>query len=253
MPSHYDTSIIDNYVKKRDYVIHFTHIPTGAIVSFPAFLTSFTDTYTSSWDETSVFGRMDQIFTFKQTTRSISFSIDIPCADEEESKRFLVDLRRLSRFLYPTYENDRSATTMTKAPLIRIKFANFISADAEGTGSKGLLGVIKDISIAPVVDAGFFDPGTELYPKTYKLQVPFDVIHERYPGNPIDVPAGTGEAEVQSSDDKKVAVSLDVGEISFNNTSTVSGEVLIDPESEYQFTPTKKKETAAAEAEVLKG
>jgi len=241
MPSHYDTSIIDNYVKKRDYVIHFTHIPTGAIVSFPAFLTSFTDTYTSSWDETSVFGRMDQIFTFKQTTRSISFSIDIPCADEEESKRFLVDLRRLSRFLYPTYENDRSATTMTKAPLIRIKFANFISADANGTGSKGLLGVIKDISIAPVVDAGFFDPGTELYPKVFKLQVPFDV------------PAGTGEAEVQSSDDKKVAVSLDVGEISFNNTSTVSGEVLIDPESEYQFTPTKKKETAAAEAEVLKG
>jgi len=211
MASHYDTSIIDNYVKKRDYVIHFTHIPTGGIVSFPAFLTSFTDTYTSNWDSTSVFGRMDEIFTFKQTTRSISFSIDIPCADEEESAKVLKDLRKLSRFLYPTYENDRNATTMKKAPLIRIKFANFISRTVDGNDRRGLLGVVRNISITPEVEPGFFDPDTKLYAKVYKLQVPFDVIHESYPGNPADVPAGTGEPEVQTTTKNQPNIKQDTG------------------------------------------
>ena len=186
--SSYDGSIIQTYTNKRDYIIYFTHVPTDRQVSFPAFLTSFQDNFTSDWESTSVFGRMDQIFTYKQTTRSISFGITIPCLDLKDSKIKTDALRTLTKFLYPTYIDITNATTIKKAPLMRIKFANFISSNDDGEDAKGLLGVVKNIKIEPDVQSGFFDPEDGLYPKAYKLDVPFDVIHETYPGNPANMP-----------------------------------------------------------------
>jgi len=186
--SSYDGSIIQTYTNKRNYIIYFTHVPSDRQVSFPAFLTSFQDNFTSEWEQTSVFGRMDQIFTYKQTTRSISFGITIPCLDLKDSKIKTDALRTLTKFLYPTYIDITNATTIKKAPLMRIKFANFISSSDDGEDAKGLLGVVKNIKIEPDVKSGFFDPEDGLYPKAYNLDVPFDVIHETYPGNSINLP-----------------------------------------------------------------
>jgi hypothetical protein len=178
----YDNGPLATYVKEKDYVIHISHVPTDRTVSFPAFLTSFEDTFSSEWGTESVFGRMDQIYTFQQTSRSISVTIEIPSADQKEAEQNLSNVRELTKFLYPTYQNTYNATTISKAPLVRIKFANLIGTNIDGLGPRGLLGKLNGASVTPNNDAGYFDPGQMLYPKVLTLDLKFDVIHERNPG-----------------------------------------------------------------------
>ena len=60
----------DGYAAKG-YTLDFLHLPSNEQHSFKAFLTQFADNFTSQFSETSVYGRMDNIYTFKQTTRQI--------------------------------------------------------------------------------------------------------------------------------------------------------------------------------------
>tara|TARA_R110002074_G_scaffold251741_4_gene423346 strand:+ start:18404 stop:19264 length:861 start_codon:yes stop_codon:yes gene_type:complete len=173
---------------QKNYNIYFTHVPTNTTVRFPAFITAFDDSYASTWNPTPVFGRADEILTFQRTSRTISFSFDMPAASLEEAKRNLSDVRLLTRMLYPTYETDGFATTLKKAPLIRIKFANMIGLGPDGiggTGNSGLLGALQGFSVSPKIDVGtgFFDPEPgRLYPKVLNGKCTFKVLHEEDPG-----------------------------------------------------------------------
>jgi hypothetical protein len=211
MQGSYDPSPILHYVKKKGYAIQFYHVPTDSSVAFPAFLTSFTETYNSNWNPVSVFGRMDPIYSFQQTSRSISFAIDIPSADVAEAKANLESVRFLTKFLYPTYQNKRNATTISKAPLIRIKFVNLIGRGADGNGG-GLLGKIQSVNVNPDIQAGFFDPQQVLYPKILKLDITLDVIHESNPGGWSIVPTTpTKKPETKpTSDDPKLGSPMDL-------------------------------------------
>jgi len=187
MKGSYDASPILTYTKRKGYLIHFFHVPTDTSVQFPAFLTSYSDNYNSSWNPTSVFGRMDPIQSFQQTSRSISFAIDIPSADQAEAKANLENVRLLTKFLYPTYQNKRNATTITKAPLVRIKFVNLIGQGLDGKG-RALLGKMQTVAVNPDIEAGFFDPQQMLYPKVLKLDISFDVLHEYNPRGYESIP-----------------------------------------------------------------
>jgi hypothetical protein len=178
----YNKSIIDAYVKKKKYYISFTHVPTAKSTSFPAFLKSFSDNYNASWNEESVFGRMDPIYTYQITTRNISFSIAIPSADEVEAEANLSNVRELTKYLYPTFQNNKNATTISKAPLVRVKFSNLIGKGSDATGG-GLLGKIQSVAVNPNVEVGFFDLGLRLFPKELSLDIEFDVLHETDPAS----------------------------------------------------------------------
>ena len=64
---------------------------------------------------------------------------------------------------------------------MRVKFANLI-ASANGTGEDakdgGLLGWIDGINLQPQIDQGFIIQGKTHYPKTYKLSIKLNVLHE---------------------------------------------------------------------------
>ena len=70
--------------KGTGHVITITHLATSVTVSFPALLTEYSDNFISKWDATTVYGRMDDIYNFKQTTRSITIAWDTPSADSVE-------------------------------------------------------------------------------------------------------------------------------------------------------------------------
>jgi len=189
----YTDAPIQTYAVQKGYNILFERVPTGDTVSFPAFLTSFEDSYNSSWGKDSIYGRTEAIHLFQQTNRTISFAIAIPSASEQEAADNLASVRNLAKFLYPTYKKIGRANIIDKTPLIRIKFANLVGRGADGIGSGRLLGVIKTISISPVIEDGFFDPMKSLYPKTLNLSISFDVIHDQSPtsfpaeGEPVNL------------------------------------------------------------------
>jgi len=151
-----------------------------SVVSFYAFIKSFSDNMTSNWNEEQVYGRPDLIGTFQSTTRKISLSFDVPAGDIIEAKINLDYINKVKQFMYPAYSSNTANNTSTnalslaKSPLVRIKFANFIQ---NGDG-KGLLGWINSFSATPVIDMGMFNENKFLYPKVYDVSLEFTPQHE---------------------------------------------------------------------------
>jgi hypothetical protein len=203
--------------------LKFTGVHINKSIEFLAFVESFSQNFTSTWNSENVYGRNDPIGTFQGTQRKISISWTIPSGNEKEAMNNLERASSLTQLVYPTYSkggppvstesetvqsSDKvlytsNALTLSKAPLIRLKYANLIN-DASGI-HEGLLGWIDGISWTPVIEMGFFEGFEGLYPKAITMSVEFSVIHEHdlgwlpdgstggfddIPGFPFDGPEG---------------------------------------------------------------
>jgi len=120
---------------KKQYV-SFLHVPSDSSVFFKAFITSFNETYTSTWKSEQVFGRADQIHSFVQTGRNINLSLMVPAASESEAFENLGKVQKLVQFLYPNYEHLQEAQTISQGPLIRLKVMNMLQ-DMSDAGIPG--------------------------------------------------------------------------------------------------------------------
>lgn len=172
----------EKIAENKGQVIKFIHIATSTTVSFPAFLTEYSDSYTVSWGEEQIFGRNDPIKPYQSTTRSISIAFDVLSHSMVSAKNNLSKYTTLTKMLYPVYTPplngaDKSLGRTIKAPpLIRIKFVNMIQS-ADGDGS--LLGCISGFSYSPTQDAGFFvEADGSLFPKHFNISFSFAPQHE---------------------------------------------------------------------------
>lgn len=86
-------------------VIHFRHVPTGLTCEFKAFIEDYQDTFESEWNTQDVFGRMDDIQTFKRTKRVISISWTVPSHSEEEAISNFNEIAKMNTMQYPVYED----------------------------------------------------------------------------------------------------------------------------------------------------
>ena len=201
----FNFSATDGIANQAEAVISFMHVPSGRDVYFKAFITTFSDTLSPSYNEETVFGRTDPIYTFKNTTRSISLNWKVPAESYSEAYENLGKAQTLAQMVYPNYSNIDNALTLSQTPLVRLKVMNLLSKTgqvaspenpAEGTSDKtkfkgyrstadstrGALGVIKSITILHNLenfDAGvlYVGPNTVL-PKLIEINISFDVIHE---------------------------------------------------------------------------
>jgi hypothetical protein len=177
----YTTDASDT-LEAKGQVLEFYQTFSGASVSFKAFLKTYNETYASRWTPTNVLGRPDPIQTYQGTSRNLSLGWIVPAFSLEEAESNLVRTSTLARMLYPEYSKLDSASTMSKGPLIKIKFANLIFDASKGPSgdvrTSGLLGVITNFTWQPVMDEGFFDPDNKLYPKNISISVSFSVLHQ---------------------------------------------------------------------------
>ena len=145
-----------------EYLLKFQHIPTGHDVTFPGWVTQFDDQYSSQWNSTPTYGRMDPLATFQRTTRTISLGFDVVAANVVEARVNLDNISKFIRFLYPTYTgNEREAqNTLSGGPLLGFKWTNLVS-DKGSTPGGMLYGYTNGFTYSPnIADGGFLtDPG----------------------------------------------------------------------------------------------
>ena len=198
-----DTST--KYAQDMGAMLEFMSMIDGSLVQFKAFLTTFSQDFSSTWNTETVFGRVDPIPTFSNTTRKIQLAWDIPAYGIEDAMNNLAKCQSIIQMMYPNYQegaafnynNDGSPTSYTKAntlskpPLIKVKFANLIANSftaSENGGSvdtAGLLGWADGVSWQPNLEAGMFvnklTDRAAFFPKMISLSMNFNVLHQGTP------------------------------------------------------------------------
>ena len=115
------------------------HIATGKGVTFTSYyLTEFQDNISTKYSETPVYGRMDPIVNYQGTTRKIAVGPEITKAAlgaEAKDKNLSVakmytalhgKISDLKTMQYPVYEDEFSAMTIQRPPLVTVELANLI-------------------------------------------------------------------------------------------------------------------------------
>ena len=174
-----------------------THVATGHIVNFKKFaLRTFSDDIATAYSETPVYGRMDPIKTYKGTTRKIKLGIDlIPGGNSAVAASDLAAVSKLMSFQYPVYEQFDNALSLSRPPLVRVKFQNYIRHQSSDR-TDGLLCAMEgcsyspfdkfDLGSAPNVDTPATADGAEttekhLLPQRISVDFGLTVLHE----NPV--------------------------------------------------------------------
>ena len=169
--------------KGSNCLIKFTGVSTGVRVEFPAFITEFSDSFTTTFSPETVYGRMDPIQTYQGTTRKISLAFDVLSPDENLAKENMFKYSQLVQMLYPVYSEPLYGTlgkgrTLKAPPLIRIEFMNLVKNNALFSEEPGLLGIMDGVTFNPNREAGFFTQNNELLAKHFNLSLNFEPLHE---------------------------------------------------------------------------
>jgi len=209
---HLSPATTDGLANQAEAVLSFFHVPSESDVFFKAFITTFAESYSCDWNPDTVFGRTDPIYTFKNTTRTITLGWKIPAETISEAYENLGRLQKLTQFLYPNYaEIGNSSTVLTQSPLVRIKLMNLMQkskpesvAMTQGVNattlfqnyistnnpSEGLLCVINGMNVVHNLenpDAGVVQTATNtILPKLIEVNMDIAVIHESTLGWDID-------------------------------------------------------------------
>lgn len=171
--------IFKNISKSGGFDLVITHLPTLVTVSFPGFITNFSDTYNADFSSEKVYGRMDPIVTYNGTGRQVSAVFDVIAESLEAAKENMQKFAIFSKMMYPKFARvDESDTLSLKSPpLLKIRYANLIK---DAFSDDGLLGAARSADMTPSFEHGFFAPVDEpgvLYPKKYSIDVSFEVLH----------------------------------------------------------------------------
>ena len=195
-------SAIKTYADTTGSKLIFNSLILPVEVEFYAFVTSFGQSFASTWNSEQVYGRNDPIGNFQGTARTLNLSWDVPSANLGEAKANLEKMDTLAKMLYPAYSKANytaddgttvgsNALSLSKAPLIRLKYANLIKDQGSIIAPTGLLGWIGNLSWTPVIEMGMFTANEELFPKVISLAIDFTVQHEHVLGHTpgSDLPA----------------------------------------------------------------
>ena len=142
--------------KDEFFKIHIKHLATSNKVKFEGWVTEFADNFSSTWNSTPVYGRMDPLVTFQNTKRDIKLSFDVVSDSNAAARANLVRINELISFLYPVYkESSRGVqSTLNAAPLIGLRWTNLINNSAGN--SPELIGYLDGINYAPDMGEGGF-------------------------------------------------------------------------------------------------
>lgn len=161
---------IDPYIaslEESGYIVEFLHVPSGKLWMFPSWITEHSDTWTSEWSSETVFGRGDQIGTYKGTTRKITLGLQIPSFSVREAHANMHQLEHMAAAMYPNYERrlatDANSLSISGSPIMKVKWANIIQDAAAENGTLsaaegGLACWMDSLNITFDMSAGFHHP-----------------------------------------------------------------------------------------------
>jgi hypothetical protein len=98
---------MENYLE-RDYMPFYFHdIRTNEIIAFHAFLDAVSDSFDADYNESEGFGRVDKVYTYKSTNRSITLSFRLVALDPEDFDEMWMKVNKMVTLVYPQWSKGR--------------------------------------------------------------------------------------------------------------------------------------------------
>ena len=159
-----------------EYVPFYFHdLRTNEIVSFHAFLGNLQETFSPKWESTEGFGRVDDVQTYKSTSRTISLNFTAVSTSPDDFDDMWVKINKLITLVYPQFDggrwvqSDSSGTdrfvqpfsqTFSASPLIRLRVGDVIKSNYSKFAIQRIFGYGED--------------GLKLSGKTVNYKAPID-------------------------------------------------------------------------------
>lgn len=155
--------------------LYINALDLGRMVDFPAFVTSFSDSYKASYTNEELPYNLDPYRAFTATTRNISISFDIIAENKNQSIENLRKVSELSSYVFAI----KTQSSITKPTGLRIFYANllrdpYIQFDGSNHGDAGLSCLLLSYDVKPEYESGFFINGGKeeaIFPKLIKLNL----------------------------------------------------------------------------------
>jgi len=103
-------TVVASLEKELDasYVPFYFHdLRTNEIVSFHAFLEDMSDTFNAEYGESTGYGRIGKVYTYKNTDRTISLGFSVVATSDEDFDTMWWKINKLITLVYPQYTTGR--------------------------------------------------------------------------------------------------------------------------------------------------
>jgi hypothetical protein len=140
---------------------YFHDLRTNEILSFHAFLSSISDSFSANYNSVDGFGRMDPIQIYKNTTRSISFTFTAVATSPDDHGQMWYSINKLINMIYPqwsegdTISNAESSytqpfsQTIASSPLLRVRIGDVIHSNYSRFALGRIFGLDKTGAMLP--------------------------------------------------------------------------------------------------------
>ena len=164
----------------KGYYLQFSRISNlDFSVNFTAFMESFSDAYSSNFQQEPAFGRTDPLPYYQNTQRSISMNWSLVAHNADSAAKNLNDVKTLVQMLYPSYTQHGSQRVYDSAPIIGLKYINLVQETNSAAGQNLLAGTISTFTHTPDLEFGVFEGPNEILPKVIRLTCTFNPIHSK--------------------------------------------------------------------------
>jgi hypothetical protein len=148
-------------ILEAEYMPFYFHdLRTHEIVSMPAFVTNFDDSYTANYNAVSSYGRQDPVRIYNGTERAINISFKLVAFGKSDFDAMWYTINKFVTMMYPQYSKGLTRTVKqdgkdvqfiqpfsqvpAASPLIRIRLGDLYKSNYSNTALRNLFGYSAD-------------------------------------------------------------------------------------------------------------
>jgi len=152
-PTRENVEIIENALDS-EYMPFYVHdLRTHEVISMPAFITSFGESFTPTYNSIAGIGRQDPVRIYQSTERSVSISFKLIAFNEEDFDHLWLTINKFVAMCYPQYSAGRARESFGKSfiqpfsqvqaasPMIRLRLGDVLKSNYSKFGVARLFGV----------------------------------------------------------------------------------------------------------------
>jgi len=146
---------IEDQLEAEHMPFYIQDLRTNEIISFHAFLTSLSDSYTGEWSASKGFGRLEAAQIYGGGSRAIGVSFTMVPMNEDDFDEMYVKINKLTTLVYPQWSEGTTITTdegtfvqpfsqvPTASPLCRLRVGDLFTTNYSKASMARMMGIGK--------------------------------------------------------------------------------------------------------------